>query len=71
MPTTTRPSPPPWQKWIPTSKITAVGVAGVIYSFGVWLLVNYYETPIGPFEVAATQTWVLFLIGYSITEHRR
>ena len=57
-------------KWAPSSKMTAVGITGVIYSFGVWLLVRYYGLDIGPFEVAATLTWVTFLIGYSITEHR-
>ena len=58
-------------KWAPSSKITAVGVAGVLYSWGVWMLDYYYETELEPFVVAVNQTWILFLLGYAITEHRQ
>lgn len=63
-----------WQKrwrWLPSSKITAVGISGFIYAWGVWVLVKYYQAEFHPFDVAATQAWIVFLVGYSITEHRQ
>ena len=59
-----------WQRWVPTSKVTAVGITGVVYTWGTWILTHYYELAIGPVELTATQTWVTFLIAYAVTEHR-
>lgn len=57
-------------RWWPTSKMTAVGVAGALYAWGVFALQQFYGVDLSPVEVALNQTWVTFLVGYSITEHR-
>lgn len=57
-------------RWWPTSKITAIGVAGVMYTWGVFALEHFYGVDLEPFIVAANQTWILFLIGYTVTEQR-
>jgi hypothetical protein len=57
-------------RWLPSSKITAVGISGAIYAWGVWILVHFYKVNFNVFEVAATQAWLVFLVGYAITEHR-
>ncbi|HEY7822986.1 MAG TPA: hypothetical protein VIG24_09145 [Acidimicrobiia bacterium] len=60
-----------FSKWWPTSKMTAVGISGVMYTWGVFALEFFYDVSLAPVEVAANQTWVMFLIGYAVTEHRR
>lgn len=57
-------------KWWPTSKMTGVGVSGILYAWAVYVLDNYYGVALEPFVVAANQAWVTFLIGYSVTELR-
>lgn len=61
-----------WQewRWLPSSKVTAVGIAGGIYAWGVWVLITFYGVEFNMFEVSTTQAWVTTLIGYSISEHR-
>jgi hypothetical protein len=59
-----------WKRWAPSSKITAVLLTGIVYTAGLWLLTNYYGLDAPPVNVALTQTWVTFIIGYAITENR-
>jgi hypothetical protein len=51
--------------------MTAVAITGATYSWGVWVLTRYYGLDIGVFDIALTQAWVTFLIGYAVTEHRQ
>lgn len=57
-------------KWWPTSKMTAVGISGVMYAWGVFAIEMFYDVSLVPIEVALNQTWVMFLAGYAVTEHR-
>jgi hypothetical protein len=57
-------------RWWPTSKMTGVGVSGVLYVWGVFMLETFYGVELEPWVVAANQAWILFLVGYSITELR-
>ncbi len=57
-------------KWIPTSKMTAVFMAGTIYAFGVTVIGLVYEVPLNPIDVAWNQLWFTFLAGYGATENR-
>ena len=57
-------------KWLPSSKMTAVGVTGAVYTWGVWVLDHYYDVGLEPLVIAGTQACVSFIIGYAITEHR-
>lgn len=57
-------------RWLPTSKMTAVGVSGAVYTWAIWVLDRFYDTALEPLVVAANQTWVMFLIGYAVTEQR-
>ncbi len=57
-------------KWIPTSKMTAVFLAGTIYSFGVTVVGEVYDLDLNAIDVAWNQLWFTFLAGYGATEHR-
>jgi hypothetical protein len=60
--------------WLPTSKMTAVLVAGVTFVAGAWLLLEEYGLKIETNRALAglllTQAWFIFWIGYSVTERR-
>lgn len=57
-------------KWVPTSKITAVFVAGTIYSFAVTVLTEVYGVELNPIDVTWNMLWFTSLAGYGATEHR-
>lgn len=59
-----------WRKWVPTSKITAVGVTGGFVIYGVWALWFYYEVVLEPWVAAFWAVAIPFSFGYVVTEHR-
>jgi hypothetical protein len=50
--------------------MTAVIISGSIYSWFIWVLTIWYETPLEPWLVAVNQTWIVGLIGWAVSENR-
>lgn len=58
------------KRWLPTSKMTGVFLAGTIYAFGVTVVVQVYGVPLNSIDVAWNMLWFVFLAGYGATENR-
>lgn len=59
-----------WRKWVPTSKMTAVGIGGGFVVWGVWALHFYYGVSLEPWVAAFWTLAISFAFGYVVTEHR-
>lgn len=59
-----------WRKWVPTSKMTAVGISGGFVIWGVWAMYFYYEILLEPWVAAFWTLGISFSFGYVVTEHR-
>lgn len=59
-----------WKRWAPTSKMTAVFLAGTVYAFGVSVISEVYGLKLNPVDVAWNMLWFVFLAGYGATENR-
>lgn len=59
-----------WRKWVPTSKMTAVGIGGGFVVWGVWALNYYYGVLLEPWVGAFWTLAISFAFGYVVTEHR-
>ncbi len=58
------------RKWVPTSKMTAVGVSGGFVVWGTWALNFYYGILLEPWVAAFWTLAGSFSFGYVVTEHR-
>lgn len=59
-----------WRKWVPTSKMSAMGISGGFVVYGVWALWYYYEVLLEPWVAAFWAVAIPFSFGYVVTEHR-
>ena len=59
-----------WKRWLPTSKMSGVFLAGTVYAFAVTVVYQVYEVVLSPVDVAWNMLWFVFLAGYGATEHR-
>lgn len=59
-----------WRKWVPTSKMTAVGIGGGFVVWGVWALWFYYGVALEPWVAAFWTLTISWMFGYVVTEHR-
>lgn len=59
-----------WKRWLPTSKMTGVFLAGTVYAFGVSVIDVVYGVSLNPVDVAWNMLWFVFLAGYGATENR-
>lgn len=59
-----------WRKWLPTSKMTAVGIGGGFVVYGVWALWFYYGVALEPWVAAFWTLAISWMFGYVVTEHR-
>lgn len=58
------------REWLPTSKMTAVGVSGGFVVYGVWALWRFYGVALEPWVAAFWTLSIPFAFGYVVTEHR-
>lgn len=59
-----------WKRWLPTSKMTSVFLAGVIFAYGVTVIDIVYGVTLNPVDVVWNMLWFVFLAGYGATENR-
>lgn len=59
-----------WKRWLPTSKMTGVFLAGTMYAFGVTVIHEVYGVVLNPMDIAWNMLWFTFLAGYGATENR-
>lgn len=50
--------------------MTAVFLAGTVYSFGITVVLQVYEVALNPADVSWNMLWFVFLAGYGATENR-
>lgn len=56
---------------IPSAKVTAVGVAGAVYTFAMLALTEFSTLDPSPALVAAGMTALVALVGYVVPPHER
>lgn len=58
------------KEWLPTSKMTAVGIAGGFVVWGIWALHDFYDVTLEPWVAAFWAVALPWAFGYVVTEHR-
>jgi hypothetical protein len=57
-------------RYLPSSKVTASGLAGAVVTWVVWALENFWGYTLPAEVAAAAVTLATFVLGYVVTENR-